>query len=218
MVVSQIFTSIQGEAHLSGLYQCFVRTAGCSVNCPIRKGCDEQESLKFKNGTQWEVDDLVKEVISRVGKGGWCHITGGEPTEQEDFDDFLKELTRNDIKIQIQTSGVRRIGSRWDWLTVSPKQQPNEISKLVMNSGQELKIINDKNIVPNIDAIIEYYETTKFWDYYLQPLWHEKNGPNIDDTIKIILKCNEKKIPIRLSMQMHKYWGESNYLKNKLLK
>jgi len=99
MLVSQIFTSIQGEAHLSGLYQCFVRTAGCSVNCPIRKGCDEQESLKFKNGTQWEVEALVKEVISKVGKGGWCHITGGEPTEQEDFDDFLKELARNDIKI-----------------------------------------------------------------------------------------------------------------------
>ena len=93
MRVSQVFTSIQGEAHLSGLYQCFVRTAGCSVNCPIRKDCDEQESLKFKNGTQWEVDALVKEVISKVGKGGWCHITGGEPTEQEDFDDFLKELT-----------------------------------------------------------------------------------------------------------------------------
>jgi len=92
------------------------------------------------------------------------------------------------------------------------------ISKLVMNSGQELKLINDKNIVPNIDAIIEYYETTKFWDYYLQPMWDEKNGPNIDETVKTILKCNEKKIPIRLSMQMHKYWGESTYLKNKLLK
>ena len=62
-----------------------------------------------------------------------------------------------------------------------------------MNSGQELKIINDKNIVPNIDAIIEYYETTKFWDYYLQPMWDEKNGPNIDETVKTILKCNEKK-------------------------
>ena len=61
-----------------------------------------------------------------------------------------------------------------------------------MNSGQELKIINDKNIVPNIDAIIEYYETTKFWDYYLQPMWDEKNGPNIDETVKTILECNEK--------------------------
>ena len=40
------------------------------------------------------------------------------------------------------------------------------------------KIINDKKIVPNIDAIIEY-ETSKFWDYYLQPMWDE-NGPNID--------------------------------------
>ena len=37
MVVSQIFTSIQGEAHLSGLYQCFVRTAGCSVIVQLEK-------------------------------------------------------------------------------------------------------------------------------------------------------------------------------------
>ena len=91
---------------------------------PIRKGCDEQESLKFKNGTSWEVDALVKEVLSKVGKGGWCHITGGEPTEQEDFDDFLKELTRNDIKIQIQTSGVRRIGSSLGLVNSFPNNSP----------------------------------------------------------------------------------------------
>ena len=61
-----------------------------------------------------------------------------------------------------------------------------------MNSGQELKIINDKKIVPNIDAIIEYYETTKFWDYYLLILENEKNEYD-DETMKTILECNEKK-------------------------
>ena len=203
MRVTDIFTSLQGEGHLSGLYQCFVRVAGCSVVCPIRKECDEQESLKFTAGTDWKVDELADEVLSRVGRGGWCHITGGEPTQQEDLDDFLRNLNTLGIYIHIQTSGVKRIGSRWDWLTVSPKCNPY---KLEQDSGQELKLINHPDICFDIGVLRAWHQSTKFWDYYIQPLWKDGTS-NIKETAELVLKANKVGLPYRMTMQAHKYWG-----------
>ena len=204
MRVTQIFESLQGEGHLSGLFQCFVRVAGCSVVCPIRKECDEPESLKFTAGRDWEPAALAKEVLGRVGRRGWCHITGGEPTQQADLDDFLRELSALDMHIHIQTSGVNRIGSRWDWLTVSPKCKPDELAQ---NSGQELKLINHPDIFHDVGSLRGWHQSTKFWDYYIQPLWLPDGSSNIKQTAELVMEANRAGLPYRMTMQAHKYWG-----------
>jgi organic radical activating enzyme len=204
MRVTHIFESLQGEGHLSGLYQCFVRVAGCSVVCPIRQQCDEPESLKFTAGEEREVQELALEVFSRVGNGGWCHVTGGEPTQQADLDEFLKALAGLGIHIHIQTSGVKRIGSQWDWLTVSPKCKPLELAQ---SSGQELKLINHPAICYDIDALRGWYESTKFWDYYVQPLWLPDGTSNVTETAELVMQANRAGLPYRMTMQAHKYWG-----------
>ena len=204
MRVTQIFESLQGEGHMAGIYQCFVRVAGCSVVCPIRKECDEQESLKFMAGHAHRPKELAKEVLSRVGRGGWCHITGGEPTQQHDFDEFLMELSALDIRIHIQTSGVNRIGSRWDWLTVSPKCKPYELAQ---NSGQELKLINHPDICFDVGALRGWHQSTKFWDYYIQPLWMPDGSSNVKATAELVMNANRSGLPYRMTMQAHKYWG-----------
>lgn len=35
--VAEIFFTIQGEGHLRGFQQTFIRLAGCSVRCPLRR-------------------------------------------------------------------------------------------------------------------------------------------------------------------------------------
>src|SRR4051794_29132749 len=66
-----------------------------------------------------------------------------------------------------------------DWLTVSPKCNPQELAQ---SSGQELKLINHPAICSDIGALDEWYRSTKFWDYYIQPLWLLDGTSNLAET------------------------------------
>ena len=103
MKIAEVFTSIQGEGHLTGKVMHFIRTAGCDVDCPIRKECDEQEALKFTTGEEVSASDLVINALDAVGKGGWVCLTGGEPTSQPDFQEYRVQIG----SIQLQSPSQR---------------------------------------------------------------------------------------------------------------
>src|SRR5947207_15974129 len=75
--VAEIFFTIQGEGHLRGFQQTFIRLAGCSVGCPE---CDtdysRRESLTAE-GIAERAAAITPKMIDP-----WAWITGGEPTDQ----------------------------------------------------------------------------------------------------------------------------------------
>jgi len=205
--IAEHFTSIQGEGHLVGKRMFFVRFAGCAVaECPLHPSksglCDTDWSPKSLYDSPESVDLLVDLAREKVGAGGWVCVTGGEPLDQEEALKYLcGQLRRNSLKVHIQTSGARRVEVQWDWLTVSPKMPAGSLRHTY---GQELKLVYTPGTT--MDTLRSYYNGTKFWGYYLQPLW--ANGDcNMQETISAVHEANDLGMPWSLSIQSHKYMG-----------
>lgn len=197
--LAETFTSLQGEGSESGVPMHFVRLSGCSiVGCGLHPaqggGCDTDWSHK-RTAT-------AEEIIAEVPDGiHWLSITGGEPTDQMRGVEQLVDLAhRKQMRVNLQTSGVRKVPDIFDWLTVSPKRHP---SALVQTSGHEMKLIYTGQDYGILRAFV--YQT-HFLRYYLQPLW--KDGDcNGAETAEAVLKAAGLGLPWRLSMQMHKSVG-----------
>jgi len=205
--IAETFTSIQGEGHLTGKLMRFIRLAGCGVfACPLHPGntgvnrvgtCDT--NWKFK---AWgDSASLAREALDEVGQRGWACITGGEPLEQpEPLALLIADLSRAGLLVNIQTSGTKWVTCPWDWLTVSPKCSAAE---LVQTFGQELKLVYTGQ--PD-DEIAAFYARTKFWNYYLMPLWRDGTH-NVAETIEAVKRMNRHGQPWELTTQSHKWWG-----------
>jgi organic radical activating enzyme len=204
--LAETFTSIQGEGHLVGNRTHFIRFAGCTVTtCPLHPSntnlCDTNWSPQSSVRGQEGIEKLADIALDEVGAGGWVSITGGEPSDQPEAMYMLAaELRRKGMQLQIQTAGTKNILCPWDWLTVSPKGSRKQITQ---DYGQELKIIYDGQ---SLDELKEWYETTKFWFYYLQPTW-VGDSCNMTETIDAVHEAYEAGIRFGLSTQMHKWAG-----------
>ena len=190
--VSDMFSSFQGTGHLTGTRQFFVRFAGCSVKCPIRKDCDEPFALTRGKATKHSAESIVSDALQAVGPRGWLHITGGEPTDQSRaLQELVMHARQSGLYVHVQTSGVRRLPVQWDWVTVSPKVQEPE-----QRFGQEMVVIDDGTVTKDrLDAL---RSTTSFWCYYLCPLW----GRDMKLTAELAWQAKWD-----LTCQMHKYGG-----------
>lgn len=137
--VKETFLSYQGTGVNSGVAQYFVRLSGCTVKCPLRPNCDQPDSLDYSSGRQESVFSVVDSAIASVGKGGWLHITGGEPAEHPDFAALAQEAVSRGLQVQVQTSGSIPISKTSGvFLSVSPKQRaihccPSEIVLIACN-------------------------------------------------------------------------------------
>jgi len=190
--ISDMFSAFQGTGHLTGTRQFFVRFAGCSVKCPIRKDCDEPSALTRKEATKHSADSIVNYALKAVGPRGWLHITGGEPTDQsEGLQELVMHARESGLYVHVQTSGVRRLPVQWDWVTVSPK-----VRKPEQKFGQEMVVIDDGTVT--IEWLDELRCTTSFWSYYLCPLW----GRDIKLTSELAWRAKWD-----LTWQMHKHGG-----------
>lgn len=192
------FVTVQGTGHLVGVPQYFVRLAGCSVySCPIRKECDERGALNPRAGEFVDPDELAKRATRRMGQGGWLHITGGEPFDQlEGLSRLSITAQRLGLRIHYQTSGTRKVDLPWDWITVSPKCETEDLQ---LKFGQEVVLVDRGHSLEELDSLVKQ---TRFWFYYLQPLW----GQDPKETIEKVLQAQRKGIPFGFTDQMHKRW------------
>lgn len=196
------FTTYQGTGLLAGRRQFFVRFAGCDVKCPIRSACDEQDALSF-NGVSYEPSLLADAALNEVGRNGWVHITGGEPTSQPDaLRAFAAEVTKRNMRIHLQSSGMRRVPIAWDWLTISPKGPAHTLQQSV---GSECVLVYDQSWVIDCGVAMGIKEFSKCQHYYVQPLWRD-GVPNLNETIEFLKRLNNQQ-EWHLTDQFHKHWG-----------
>lgn len=204
--LSETFTSIQGEGHLVGNMTHFIRFSGCSVaTCPLHPSnsnlCDTDWSPKSTVNGIDSIELLADAALEDVGVGGWVSITGGEPTDQSGALDVLSAaVRRRGMQLQIQTSGSRKVVCPWDWLTVSPKISR---SQLRQDYGQELKLVYTGQ---SLDELIEWYESTKFWFYYLMPTW-EDGECNMQETVDAVHDAYHAGARFGMTTQLHKWIG-----------
>ena len=102
MLISEIFTSIDGEGRRAGELATFIRSVGCNLSCSY---CDSLYTWKFDSTCRvMAVDDIVKECDGYGVKN--ITFTGGEPLLQKDADDLILTLARNGYDVSIETDGA----------------------------------------------------------------------------------------------------------------
>jgi organic radical activating enzyme len=142
LLVTEVFSAIQGEGALIGHRQVFVRTAGCNLRCGY---CDQPESLEKRPGPcrvegtagrrDWHTLDspVATGALAASVEHLWSlphhsvSVTGGEPLLQADrllgLLDLLDEAGR---PVMLETNGtlvpaLDRVAHRLRWISMDLK-------------------------------------------------------------------------------------------------
>jgi len=97
--ITEIFTSLQGEADTAGWPTVFVRLTGCPLRCQY---CDT--AYAFHGGEWWDIDTIVSHVLAQ-GVRHVC-VTGGEPLAQKRCLVLLRQLCDAGLDVSLETSGA----------------------------------------------------------------------------------------------------------------
>jgi len=189
MKVNEIFHSLQGEGHFTGMPAIFIRLSGCNLKCDF---CDT-DHIPHSEMTE-------ENIVNRVSAFNAIHvvITGGEPTMQLTAS-LIEKLHAAGKYVQIETNGTLPLDddllNSIDWITCSPKfGNAPRIQRI-----DELKVIYDHRDTGNIELL----DTIKAKQYYLQPCDRgeaEYNAANVKSCVAYILEHPKW----RLSLQTHK--------------
>ncbi len=81
-------------------------TQGCNFNCPF---CHNRQLIPMTRPDNAVVpnDDVLAFLDRRYGKLTGVVVSGGEPTLQENLDDFLRQIKRMGYVIKLDTNGSR---------------------------------------------------------------------------------------------------------------
>lgn len=102
--VTEIFLSLQGEAHATGWPTVFVRLTGCPLRCGY---CDT--AYAFHGGEWWTIPAILEEV-ARYRVRHVC-VTGGEPLAQKRCLILLAALCDAGHEVSLETSGALDIAA-----------------------------------------------------------------------------------------------------------
>lgn len=190
--INEIFYSLQGEGHHTGVPSVFVRFSGCNLKCHF---CDTDHA----EGEMMSDE----EVISAIKKypAEWIILTGGEPSLwiDEEFVCRLKSATGK--KIAIETNGTRRLPEAIDWVTVSPKTGFCEDADIAVDHADEIKVVDCGQELEGYFGLSCRKENTRM---YLQPCWVSNPvecKSNITRTVGRVLADPRW----TLSIQTHRY-------------
>ena len=136
LLVSEVFSAIQGEGALVGTRQVFLRMTGCNIRCSY---CDQPEALERRPGPcrieltpgrrDWEVlesplaVETVVGAVDRLWRAMPHHsvsVTGGEPLMQSKrLTGLFRQLAGLGMPLMAETNGtlVHALEELIGWLT-----------------------------------------------------------------------------------------------------
>ena len=207
--ITEVFTSLQGEALTSGLPTTFVRLTGCPLRCVY---CDSEYA--FQGGTQRSIDDLVREVLD-TGVSRVC-VTGGEPLAQPNCWALLRRLCEAALEVSLETSGAMDITGIDERVSIVLDLKTPGSGESSKNLLSNLALIQPKDqikVVVTSDDDFRWFEL--FCDqhpsvFQAGAVWISPSYDEIDlkQLASLILSSRH---PYRMQLQMHKQiWGEES--------
>lgn len=211
--VVEKFVSINGEAQAAGELACFIRFAGCNLNCSY---CDTQwantEHAPYEIMSEEELYAYIKETgVHNVT------LTGGEPLMQETIGRLLRMLARDDtLRIEIETNGSVSLapyagigdnivftldyklpgsGMEAHMLTDNYRYlSKKDTVKFVVSDAHDLDVARD---------VIGKYRLTEKTQVYLSSAFARLEPKDI---VEYMIRYNMEQV--KLQLQMHKYIWE----------
>ena len=154
--INEIFYSLQGEGHHTGVPAIFIRFSGCNLNCSF---CDTNHI----DGNMLNSDEILAE-ISKYPQAQLIVLTGGEPSLFIDSELLTAIKQHTNAMIAIETNGTHIIPPEVDWITFSPKNgfSGGNTHPAILTKCDELKVVYcGQSLDQYFDIIASYY--------YLQP-------------------------------------------------
>lgn len=214
MIISEMFTSIDGEARRAGELALFIRSIGCNLRC---KYCDSVYTFQADESTK---NMPVDEIVNKCKEEGIRNITftGGEPLLQKDSDELIEALANNGFDVSIETNGSIDFSERsWFknntpnvWVCADYKMNFSGMSNNMLDlekfaqlrSQDVLKMVVAESDLPQALNIINTVRNLGSKCFiYLSPVFGEIEASKIVD----FMKENNLQDKIRVQLQMHKY-------------
>lgn len=104
-MISEIFSSLQGEGLHCGKKQIFIRFSGCNLRCWY---CDTKYAWDVDKAKTMSVDEIISEVetlADRDNVSSIC-ITGGEALLQVSVLSTLLPLLKRKFEVHLETNGT----------------------------------------------------------------------------------------------------------------
>ena len=211
--VVEKFVSINGEARCAGELACFIRFAGCNLNCVY---CDTKWANEPKAPFLIMSEEEIYAYIKETGVKN-VTLTGGEPLIQDNISRLLKMLSKDEtLNIEIETNGAVSLDDYIDighniTYTMDYKLPGSGMEdKMILSNFKLLRdtdtvkfVISDKNDIEVAKKIIEEYKLTDKVQVYFSSSFGKMQPKDI---VEYMIDNNMNKV--RLQLQMHKYIWE----------
>lgn len=207
------FVSINGEAQAAGELACFIRFAGCNLNCSY---CDtmwaNEKNAPYEIMSEEEIYAYIKETgVKNVT------LTGGEPLIQDNIGRLLRMLSKDkELRIEIETNGSIDISEYADIadniiFTLDYKLPGSGMnSHMLTDNYKYIKkkdsvkfVVSDRADLDFAKAVIEEYKLDEKTVVYLSSSFGKIEPKDIVDYMMAHGLNN-----IRLQLQLHKYIWE----------
>lgn len=100
LVISEIFSSLQGEGKYTGIPTTFIRLYNCNLDCIY---CDTKYASQQGKRKNASIENVIN-AVSKLGNNHIC-ITGGEPLIQDEVYPLIYELVDKHYIVTIETNG-----------------------------------------------------------------------------------------------------------------
>lgn len=87
-----------------GHVACTIFTGGCNFRCPF---CHNSDLLDCGPTEDYTEEEILSFLDKRKGILEGVCITGGEPTIQQDLEDFIRKVRARDLAVKLDTNGYR---------------------------------------------------------------------------------------------------------------
>lgn len=99
LIISEMFTSLQGETTRAGYVSAFIRLSGCNLRCTY---CDT--AYAQTGGDPFDLEDIVG-YVKNAGTIDHVTLTGGEPLFQSGVSELAGRLISEGYRVRIETNG-----------------------------------------------------------------------------------------------------------------
>jgi 7-carboxy-7-deazaguanine synthase len=119
LVISETFSSIQGEGKLTGVPSFFVRVSGCNLRC---SWCDTPYA-SWDAGAEGEQNRSVESLVDEAVASGLGHVvvTGGEPMIYGEIVPLCAGFRAKGLHVTIETAGTVFHDVACHLMSISPK-------------------------------------------------------------------------------------------------